>query len=289
MRAIGARVPFAVASLLALACGGTHDAPTGVAGTVPPVNTPTPPTPPSSSPGLSIASAQAIPSGCYAPGTKIASGPSVIVTDSRGAPASNISVFFSVLSGGGSVEHSSARTDNGGIASAGAWTVGEAAGVSIVHASLGAGPEVSFFALVAVPAKVIAVFRLDSVAGHPVPYSYSSLGLGWTITAGHYYLTDNGTWQLGYDAIPAVPPTTICSSAAYVRSTSGFDFYLEPNSYPASQFYQERGGHFARATLNGTRMSVKYEDPADFDDEVYTLVAGSIPSSAALASRKPGR
>jgi hypothetical protein len=280
MRRVGGLAHLAAASLLVLACGGAHDVPTGVRGTTPPVSPPLP-----APPTLSLAQAQAIPSGCYAPGAKIASGPTVIVTDSKGVPASNVTVSFYVASGGGSVEHSLARSDNAGIATAGAWTVGDAAGVSIVHASLGTGPEVSFFALVAVPAKVIAVFRLDSVAGQPLPM----FAPGWTITAGHYYLAENGTWELGYDAAPAVPPTTICSSAGYVRNANGIDFYLEPGSFPPSTFYQQRGGHFARATVSGTKMSVKYEDPADFDDEVYTLVAGSIPSSAARASRRPGR
>lgn len=276
--------------MFGLACGGTHDVPTAVLGTRPPETpAPTPPTPPSSS-TLSIAPAQPFPSGCNAPGAKVASGPSVIVTDSKGVPASNITVFFSVASGGGSVEHASASTDSAGVASAGAWTVGNATGVSIMYASLATGSYISFFAKVATPAKVIAAFRLDSVFHHAVPFSTGGT-LGYTITAGHYYLAENGTWELGYDAAPVPPPATICSSATYVRSAAGIDFYLEPGSYPLSTFYQQRGGHFATGTVNAGMMSVKYEDPADFDDEVYTLVGGSIPSITAQASRTltPGR
>jgi hypothetical protein len=63
----------------------------------------------------------------------------------------------------------------------------------------------------------------------------------------------------------------VCSSARYVVSGSGIEFYLAPDTYPMSRFYQERNGHFATASLSGPTMSVKYDDFVDFDDEVYRL------------------
>jgi hypothetical protein len=139
---------------------------------------------------------------------------------------------------------------------------------------------VLFSASVAVPATVIAVLRLDLIGGQSLPQTYSGGGSSWTITGGHYYLADNGTYEVAYELAPTTPPATICSGASYVRGASGIDFYLAPGSYPQSTFYQQRNGHFAAGTMSGTTMSVKYEDFIDFEDEVYTLVAGSLPPLA---------
>jgi len=268
MRRAGVRVDLIVASLFALACGGSRDVPTAVS-------------PASAQPRVtqSIAQAAAI-AGCYSPGTTISPGPTVIVTDSKGMPVSNANVTFAVTSGRGSLEHTAVHTDATGLASAGAWELGDATGVGRVLASLDDGDGVSFSAFVSMPAKVIAVLRLDSIGGQSLPLTYSGGGSSWTITGGHYYLADNGTYDFAYESAPTVPPATICSTASYVRSATGIDFYLAPGSYPQSTFYQERNGHFAAGTLSGTTMLVKYEDPVDFDDEVYTLITGSLPAPA---------
>jgi hypothetical protein len=42
-----------------------------------------------------------------------------------------------------------------------------------------------------------------------------------------------------------------------------------------SAFYQERGGFFSTGTRSEDRMTVKYEDFVNFEDEVYVLSAAS--------------
>jgi hypothetical protein len=77
----------------------------------------------------------------------------------------------------------------------------------------------------------------------------------------------------------------VISSARACATSSGptaIDFYLAPDSYPMSAFYQERNGHFATATLSARTMSVKDEDFVDLDDEVHVLQDGFEP--LALAS-----
>ena len=58
----------------------------------------------------------------------------VAITDRFGNPVSPVSVTFAVISGGGSIEGSTAMTASDGIASSGAWTLGPTLGAQQVRA-----------------------------------------------------------------------------------------------------------------------------------------------------------
>jgi adhesin/invasin len=69
-------------------------------------------------------------------GTAVGVVPSVIVTDSYGNVVSGVSVEFTVTSGGGSVTGAVAVTDASGVAAVGSWTLGSAAGLNTLDASV---------------------------------------------------------------------------------------------------------------------------------------------------------
>src|SRR5688572_1231093 len=62
--------------------------------------------------------------------------PSVVTRDAAGAPVAGVTVFFTVLSGGGSVAQASAVSNAQGIASAGAWTLGSTTGTQLLSAQV---------------------------------------------------------------------------------------------------------------------------------------------------------
>lgn len=62
--------------------------------------------------------------------------PSVITRDGAGAPVAGVTVYFTVLSGGGSVAQPSAVSNAQGIASAGTWTLGSTTGTQLLSAQV---------------------------------------------------------------------------------------------------------------------------------------------------------
>ncbi len=70
-----------------------------------------------------------------AAGSAVATAPAVRVVDASGNPVAGVGVTFAVATGGGSVTGASATTDASGIAAAGSWTLGTAAGANTLTAS----------------------------------------------------------------------------------------------------------------------------------------------------------
>ncbi len=70
--------------------------------------------------------------------------PSVRVVSSSGTPQVGVVVRFSVISGGGSVAPPDVSTDADGVASAGTWTLGTAAGTQELRAAVAGLPAVTF-------------------------------------------------------------------------------------------------------------------------------------------------
>lgn len=99
-------------------------------------------------------------------GTAVAEAPAVRVTDQRGAAMAGVPVTFTVAGGGGTVANATATTDASGIASAGAWTLGAAAGANTVTASHGDLSPVQFAATgqPRVPTAVTAVSATTQAA-----------------------------------------------------------------------------------------------------------------------------
>ncbi|MEO8334294.1 MAG: Ig-like domain-containing protein [bacterium] len=79
-------------------------------------------------------------------GTPVATPPSVVVRDEYGNPVSGVSVTFAVVSGGGSVTGSPAITNALGVATAGSWTLGSAAGANTLTATVSGLTPVTFTA-----------------------------------------------------------------------------------------------------------------------------------------------
>jgi hypothetical protein len=191
-------------------------------------------------------------------------------------------VSFTVTRGGGAIEHESRATDVDGRASPGWWRMGDTVGANVITARLANGAARSF-TVTSTPsggARVIAAFSLVSIGGKALPQTFSGAGTSWTITGGHYYLAEDGTYEFAYelngDRQP--PPAISCWGSQYTgdASGSGLRFFLRPGSYPASAFYQARGGLFSTGTLIDRVMKVTYEDFLDFEDEVYELQTGTI-------------
>jgi adhesin/invasin len=70
-----------------------------------------------------------------APGTAVATPPSVIVRDAHFNPKAGVSVTFAVASGGGSVTGSTTTTNASGVATVGSWTLGPIAQLNTLNAT----------------------------------------------------------------------------------------------------------------------------------------------------------
>jgi len=78
------------------------------------------------------------------PGTQVTNPPSVLLSDSRGAPVAGAVVTFTVTSGGGTVTGATATSNASGVATVGSWTLGTGAGKNTLSAQTGTLPAVTF-------------------------------------------------------------------------------------------------------------------------------------------------
>jgi hypothetical protein len=206
-----------------------------------------------------------------APGVEVTESPTVMVRNRAGAAMTGVLVTFTVTQGGGAVAHAAVSTDDMGMART-AWRLGDTQATNVLTAtvaSAGAG-AVTFFARVG-PGGV-ARYDLQTVGGLSLPRDYSGGGTSWSIVGGHYLLFDDGIYAFCYvsTAAPGAPRDSILTGGSYTtESATTLRFYLAPGSYPRSTFYQQLGGLFATGTVGGDRMSMKYTDWLDFEDEVY--------------------
>jgi adhesin/invasin len=89
-------------------------------------------------------------------GTAVATPPAVRVTDSSGNPVVDVAVTFTAATGGGSVAGGATRTDAGGVATVGSWTLGTTAGPNTLAAAVQGGPTATI-AAVGLPGAAAAV------------------------------------------------------------------------------------------------------------------------------------
>lgn len=94
-------------------------------------------------------------------GIAVTVNPTVNVRDGLGGPVSGVTVSFSVVSGGGTIQNASAISDANGQANGGTWTTGPTAGANLLRASItlpgGAGIATAYFVAFATPAPVSIV------------------------------------------------------------------------------------------------------------------------------------
>lgn len=82
--------------------------------------------------------------------TALAEKPAVRVTTADGVPLDGVTVSFTVVEGGGSVQ-GGATTDGSGIARLASWVLGTVAGLNVLHASVAGVPQTVIFTATAVP------------------------------------------------------------------------------------------------------------------------------------------
>jgi hypothetical protein len=178
------------------------------------------------------------------PGTAVAVAPSLSVRDTYGNPVEEVTVQFTVTSGGGSVTGATRTTGLGGHATVGSWTLGAAAGLNRLTATfpgtsiapvvftatgsavgtvaISAGHNQGAMAGTAVPTAPSVVVR--DGAGTPLP----GMAVTFTVTAGggtvaNTTVTTNasgvasaGSWTMG----PAAGPNTLRASVAGITATA---------------------------------------------------------------------
>ncbi len=162
-----------------------------------------------------------------AAGATLAVAPSVKLTNDNG-PVANVAVTFAVTSGGGSLGLTTAASGSDGVARAGAWVLGTAAGANTVTASAGgvSGSPVTFHATahaasaavasktagdgqsaaagttVPIPPAVLVADQFgNAVAGATVTFAVAQGGGGITgpasVTTGSDGVATVGGWTLG--------------------------------------------------------------------------------------------
>ena len=175
-------------------------------------------------------------------GSNLSTAPSVVARDASNNPVEGVTVFFSVISGGGSVTNTSAVTNAQGIASAGTWRLGSTTGTHLLSAQVPqagvagnpivftatatAGTPVSLTALSAttqnapvgalvtsVPSVVVRDAVGNPASGVTVTFSLTSGGgqiSGGTQTTNAQGIATIGSWRVG--SIPG--PNTVTATVA---------------------------------------------------------------------------
>lgn len=193
--------------------------------------------------------------------------PAIQVLDQYAKPIHGVSVTFQITRGEGSLGVSNTVTGEGGYAST-IWILGEQGGPNTLLVTVAGVDTLSFEADAKVPA-IVARYDLSKVGGASLPLSYSGGGSSWTITGGHFVITADNSYAFGYD-VDGIPTARPEGSVVWVDPTT-VQFVQAPGTYPASQFYMERNGLFATGKIDGNVMTVTYEDPVDFETEIYVL------------------
>jgi len=85
--------------------------------------------------------------------------PSVVVQDRFGNPVAKVTVTFTVISGGGTIEGTAVMTDDGGVATPGLWTLGSA-GPNVIGAAVAGLPSTS---ITVTAFSVVGVYELESI------------------------------------------------------------------------------------------------------------------------------
>jgi hypothetical protein len=142
-----------------------------------------------------------------AAGTLLPVHPTVLVKDATGAPMPNVSVNFAVDSGGGSLATATATTGADGLAAAGGWTLGPAAGTNVLRATAAGLPLLRFHATgLGSAARTIISNGVISPAGGSLTYTKARdalSGLTITVPAAAYPVAT--TWSIAADSSIAVP------------------------------------------------------------------------------------
>ena len=181
--------------------------------------------------------------------TALPVNPSVVVRDNRGNPVPGVTVTFVVGSGGGNVTGATATTDAAGVAAAGSWTLGGAAGVQTLIARVTNLSDVTFTATATVGAASVLTaqsnvnlgsitvasnqnapslpsVRVTDAQGNPiagvtVTFELGNIGSG-SITGATQTTNANGVATLGSWVLPTIAGTA--SVVASIPDVTGVTF-----------------------------------------------------------------
>lgn len=257
--------------LAVLACGG------GGSDTVAP-----PPQPPSGGPGPATQLALVAGDGQQAiPGATLPVAPAVAVRDAQGRAVPNVTVSFTVDSGGGTLTGANAVSGGDGVARAGSWQLGGAEGRHVVSARSGSLAAVKFVASALLPDVPYAPQAVP-VAGGAVTISRPGQpldGFRITIPAGALGTAASIGLTVRSSAAAALPPgasagtplvlistaTTALSQPALVRI---------PLAVPASGFR-------AAAIRRPGRSTFEFIPTIQSDAQGITVALGDLGSNPA--------
>ena len=175
-------------------------------------------------------------------GSNLPTAPSVVARDATNNPVEGVTVFFTVMSGGGTVTNASAVTNAQGVASAGTWRLGGSTGTHLLSAQVPqsgvannpivftatatAGAPVSMTALSAttqstpigalvtsVPSVIVRDAVGNPASGVTVNFSLTSGGgqiTGGTQTTNAQGIATLGSWRVG----PNPGPNTVTATSS---------------------------------------------------------------------------
>jgi len=128
------------------------------------------------------------------PGAILTTKPMVAVKDAAGLGVAGVTVTFSVDSGGGSLQSTTAVTAANGTASPGDWHLGASEGRNVMSASVPSLPKIKFVATAVVGTVTVATQTVGS-GGTTISITTGALaGTSLVIPAGAF--TQNATWIL---------------------------------------------------------------------------------------------
>ena len=153
------------------------------------------------------------------PGAALANPFVVEVTDQSGSMLAGVTVTFTVIAGGGSLNTATTTTDANGRAQS-TLTLGRNAGTNTISVSVTGSPAVTFDAVGEVHAGGGA--KLFSSAIAPV-----SIGTTFTINLTVENITDLAGWQLGVAFNPSVLSAVSVNEGDFLKKSGGATFFLE--------------------------------------------------------------
>jgi len=202
------RHPILITLTLIVACSG------GAATTV------NPPPPPPGGTTPAVLAVQAGDGQQAEPGAALTIKPTVAVKDAAGLGVAGVTVTFSIDSGGGSLQATSATTGSDGTASPGNWQLGTSEGRNVISATAGSLTKVKLVATAVVSVGSVPATTLPSSGGSITVSQPGALhGFSLNIPSGSYPAST--TWNITYRSGSTITKTAVMNPVSPVIHLSG--------------------------------------------------------------------
>ena len=227
------------------------------------------------------------------PGKATPVRPAVIVKDANGRVVPNVSVSFTIDSGGGTIASPLATTGTDGVATAGEWTLGTGVGSNVLSASVGSLMPARFRAkaqfgqtrtlIDAIPIGVNGGSLVYRRAGDPldgltvdIPKAAYPAPVAWTITA-----DSSITVPLPAGFVAASPVLIIGNGQGYADSAMTLTMPLQfADSEIVAPFYFDR----ATGLLEGIPLVARSSSTVTLATRHFSRDLMAMPSNAANAT-----